>query len=135
SGNSIIALKTDSSGIVSWCKGYSKNPVSLQAVSITPTNDSGFVFLSSAGSPVNDLFLIKTNSMGDTLWTHAYGTDSTDAAHNGYFYSGSILETNSGDLVFTGETKLSSIQFLSAIIRTDANGNTCEGYRPAGLDS
>ena len=51
------------------------------ANSIQQTAEGGFIltgYTSSFGAGLNDVYLIKTNSSGDTLWTKTYGGTSND---------------------------------------------------------
>ena len=51
--------------------------------SVQQTVEGDFViggFTESYGAGIRDMYLIKTNSFGDTLWTRTYGGPSIEAA-------------------------------------------------------
>ena len=58
-----------------WEKTYGGN-VLEEGMEVQQTNDSGFIIVgntNSFGSGSRDMYLIKTNSTGDTSWTKTYG--------------------------------------------------------------
>ena len=67
-----------------WTKTYGGSGYERGA-SIQETSDSGYIVAgetySFAVGP-NDVYLLRTDSLGDTLWTRTYGGDSTDAANS-----------------------------------------------------
>jgi Secretion system C-terminal sorting domain len=92
-------LKTDSLGIFQWQKTYGGINID-QAYSIQETKDTGFViagFTNSFGNGGYDLYVIKTNRYGDTIWTRTYGGSNWDFAY-------SIAETADNGFIVTGGT-------------------------------
>ena len=74
-GGNLYVIKTDSNGDEIWSKDYG-NAGLEQGWAARPTFDGGFVFAggtSSFGAGTNDVYVVKTDSLGDTLWTRAYG--------------------------------------------------------------
>jgi hypothetical protein len=98
-----------------------------------PTGDGGFVavgYTYSFGSGDVDVFLVKTDSAGDTLWARAYGGPSLDYGH-------SVCQTDNGDYVLAGYT----MSYGSGgedvyLIRVDSAGDTvwARTYGGAQLD-
>jgi len=94
-------VKTDSAGGVMWEQTYGGNIHTL-AYSVYPTIDSGFVFVGTiidtfcAGQP--DLYIVRIDSSGNTLWEKAYGGSLFD---NGYC----VRQTSDGGYIATGSTK------------------------------
>ena len=88
--------------------------------SIKQTADGGYILTGtteSFGAGLGNVYLVKTNSMGDTLWTRTIG-DSID-----YQGGESVLQTSDGGFIISGyawDTLLGSVVYL---IKTDANGN------------
>jgi hypothetical protein len=98
-----------------------------------PTSDGGFVaagYTYSFGSGDVDVFLVKTDSGGDTLWTRAYGGPSLDYGH-------SVCETGDGAYVVAGYTmSYGAGEEDVYLIKVDSAGDTLwtRTYGGAGLD-
>ena len=118
----VFLIKTDSSGDTLWTKIFTESSNS-GGNSVQQTSDGGYIITGGtdffgAGSNDVDVFLIKTDSSGDTLWTKTYGGNSSDVGF-------SVQQTNDGGYIITGST-YSFGAGLSAVwvIKTDENGNT-----------
>ncbi|HKR03863.1 MAG TPA: hypothetical protein VJY62_04440, partial [Bacteroidia bacterium] len=92
-------VKINAVGGIVWTKTYGGWGASQQkAVSVQQTADSGYVLCGNTNWNAvgdNDIFIIKTNSTGDTLWTKNYGGTGLDIAFsienttdNGYIVCG-----------------------------------------------
>jgi hypothetical protein len=85
------------------------------------TTDSGYVLVGSTrayGHGGKDIYLIKTDKYGDTLWTKAYGGTSDESGY-------SVKQTFDGGYVIAGST----LSFTSAgssvyVIKTNSSGDT-----------
>jgi len=68
--------------------------------SVDQTSDGGYIvtgYVDWAGADeIMNLYLIRTDSLGDTLWTGTYGSDSTE------FRGSSVHQTQDGGYVVTG---------------------------------
>jgi hypothetical protein len=115
-------VKTNSTGIVQWQKTYSY--AGLQEshyVQITP--DSGFIMVGDADSIPNglgetDILMIRTNSIGDTIWTHTYGGSKKDGGKT-------VENTTDGGFVIAGITRsfgLTDPNYF--LVKTDSLGVT-----------
>ena len=77
-------IKTDQSGDTLWTKTYGgnyHNPIYC----VQETSDGGYILVGSTNSIDTDNFdvlLIKTNQLGDTLWTKTYGGNETEYANS-----------------------------------------------------
>lgn len=92
-------LKTDSMGVFQWQKTFGGINID-QAYSIQETKDTGLIiagFTNSFGQGGYDLFVIRTNRFGDTLWTRTYGGSNWDFAY-------SVAATADSGFVITGGT-------------------------------
>ncbi len=96
----IVLVKTEPDGDMVWMKTYG-GPGEDGSRDVLQTPDSGFVIAgyTNSFSPGNyDLYLIKTDANGDTVWTKTYGDSRHDevgfsvraAADSGYFVAGDI---------------------------------------------
>ena len=91
------AIKIDSTGNTIWSKTYGGMGDDF-AFSIDQTFDDGFIMCgqtNSFGTGDADVYLIRTNSLGDTLWTRTYGGSQNDEGH-------SVQQTVDGNFIVTG---------------------------------
>ncbi|MEI6816886.1 MAG: T9SS type A sorting domain-containing protein [Bacteroidota bacterium] len=96
----VYVVKCDSTGSILWTKTYGGSQDESGA-SIQQTNDHGFIitgYTFSFGNGGEDVYLIRTDSVGDTLWTAAFG------GPNHYDEGTCIQQTNDGGFIFTGTT-------------------------------
>lgn len=113
-------IKTDINGDTIWTKTLGGNQKDW-AYSTQQTNDEGFIIAGSTKSfgHVNgksDVWLIKTNSLGDTLWTKTFGGVENDGAF-------SVRETIDGGFILTGYTNSFGAGEQDVwLIKTDASG-------------
>jgi len=66
-GDSVLLIKLDSLGNPQWGKVYHGD--TLHPASVIQTTDGGYVILGKKGSTIQSIFVIKTDSAGDTSWT------------------------------------------------------------------
>jgi len=72
-----------------------------EGFSVAATADSGFVVLGSTysfGAGDHDLYVLRLDSTGDTLWSHTYGGSGTD-------YGYDIQVTSDGGFIVCGSTR------------------------------
>ncbi len=118
-GWDVWLLKTNANGDTLWTKTYGRSGGSDTdwGRSVQQTTDGGYVITgntNSTGAGNTDVWLIKTDANGDTLWTKTFGTISDDG-------SASVQQTTDSGYIITG-----NIEFFDALwlIKTDANGDT-----------
>ena len=76
----ICAIKIDEFGTVQWAKKFG-GPGNDYAITIVQSSDSGFIIgglTTSFGAGAEDVYAIKTNQNGDTMWTKTYGSSGKD---------------------------------------------------------
>ncbi len=115
-----LLLKTDAAGTVQWTKAYGV-PGAEDAVTVKQTTDGGYVIGGSSenilGPTGEDMCLIRTNAVGDTLWAKLYGGPVTDECYE-------VIQTPDGGFVLCGK----SFSFSAAgdydvyVVKTDAQG-------------
>ncbi len=115
----VYLVKTNADGDTLWTKTYGGSQYD-DGFCVEQTNDEGYIiagYTSSFGAGAEDIYLIKTNAMGDTLWTKTYGGTNNDRA-------ASVVQTVDGGYIIAGET----ISYGAAnhdvyVIKTNAVGD------------
>ncbi len=93
----VYLIKTNSSGDTSWTKAYGGTYRDVGR-SVVQTTDGGYIIAGwtcSFGAWLSDVYLIKTDSIGDTLWTKTYGDSASD-------YGNSVIQTTDGGYIIAG---------------------------------
>lgn len=107
-----------------WTKEYGNGPGEACGYSVQETSDNGFIiagsFEPSVGGPdyTHDVYIIRTDSLGDTLWTRKYG--GADDFEEGF----SVLQTDYGGFIVAGHTGSDNDPGQVYLIRTDPNGDS-----------
>lgn len=114
-------VKLFSNGEVDWTQTYGGDQDDL-AYSVSETADAGYILsgdTKSFGSGYSDVYVIKTDMYGDTMWTKTFGGASNDAGN-------SVIETAEGDFLVCGNTfSFSADGDMDLwLIKTDISGYT-----------
>ncbi|MCH8318611.1 MAG: T9SS type A sorting domain-containing protein [Bacteroidetes bacterium] len=124
-GEDIVLLKTDSIGNLEWVKAFGGTN-NEKGFSVKQTADGGYIvtgYTTSFGVSGEDVYLIRTDANGDTLWSKTFGGTGSD-------YGWSVQQTADMGYIITG-TRINNI-FL---IKTDSTGNPLWSKTFGGKDA
>jgi hypothetical protein len=113
-------IKVDADGSLAWCKTF--GGVSYdEGESVQQTQDGGYIIAGttwSYGAGWHDVWLIRTDAAGDTVWTRTFGGAQED-------WGGSVQQTRDGGYVIVGGTMSHGAGSADVwLVKTDANGDT-----------
>ncbi|MHC4540800.1 MAG: hypothetical protein ACYS74_13625, partial [Planctomycetota bacterium] len=116
----VYLIKTDPSGDTLWTRTYGGSDIDY-GYSVLQTTDGDYIVAGetqSFGAGPGDVYLIKTDPSGDTLWTRTYGG-------NGHDWGQSVQQTTDGGYIVSGQTNsFGPGQADVYLIKTDAVGDT-----------
>ncbi len=118
-GGDAYLIKTDSNGNSVWTKTFG-GISGDNGYSVQQTSDGGYIVVGnsgsfSSGSP--DVYLIKTDTNGNALWSKAYGGIDYDQGN-------SVQQTTDGGYIIAGYTRSFGVDGDVYLIKTDANGDS-----------
>ena len=116
----LYLVKADEEGNLEWAHAY--GGTSWDAGNAAQqTTDGGYILCgntSNFGAGANDILLIKTDGLGNEIWSKTYGGSNTEV---GYF----VVQTTDGGYLVAGRTEsfgAGASDFYA--IKTDSNGDT-----------
>jgi len=119
----IWLVKTNASGDSLWTKTYG-GPRAEEGWSVQQTSDGGYIIAGQSysfgpGTPTYpNVYLIKTNASGDTLWTKTFGGARSD-------YGRSVRQTQDGGYLLAGSTaSFGAGGYDVYLIKTNPSGDT-----------
>ena len=116
----VYLVKTDSSGDTLWSRTFGGTE-SDAGYSLAQTTDGGFVitgYTESFGTDSSNIYIIRTDSLGDTLWTRVYGGSGKE-------YSFSVAQTADGGFIIGGWTSSYGAGYYDIfLVKTDPSGDT-----------
>ncbi len=130
----LCLLKTDSLGNLEWRRLY-HSPTNRGAglgnyCGLCVTMDRGYVLAGDIGAPtVGDAWAVKTDSVGDTLWTYVHGGPGYDGFE-------SVAPTLDSGCILTGDLSEGS-DYGMALLKLDRNGQRqwLRFYHPSGVQT
>jgi len=106
-------LKTDTLGNVIWSKTYGgTSSLGDRGYHVTQTTDGGYIITGRKWNDPYHIWLLKTDSMGDTLWTRTFGESI------GYC----VQQTQDGGYIVTGRRNWWPSQLF--LLKTDSLGDS-----------
>lgn len=116
-GYDVYLVRTTSFGVVVWTKTFGYGFFE-EGRSVQYTSDGGYIIAGTRGTIYNglDIWLIKTDSLGNQLWSKTFGGDSTE-------YGYSVKQTTDGGYIVAGYTESFSASDDIWLIKTDSLGN------------
>lgn len=103
-----------------WTKNYG-GINNDEGASVQQTSDGGYIVSGSThsfGAGNSDIWLLRTDSAGDTLWTKVFGG-------TGQEFGGAVKETTDNGFILTGHTSSFGAGSGDAwLIKTNSNGDT-----------
>ncbi|MCX6641594.1 MAG: T9SS type A sorting domain-containing protein [bacterium] len=118
-GYNVYLIKTDDVGNLAWQRTFGGNDNDY-GFSVQQTTDGGYVIAgltTSYGAGNQDVYLIKTNGVGNLVWQRTFGGNDND-------YGYSVQQTTDGGYVIAGETtSYGAGENDVYLIKTDTAGN------------
>ncbi|MDD4651505.1 MAG: VWA domain-containing protein, partial [Methanothrix sp.] len=118
-GMDLWLIKTDFAGNVIWSRTYGGEGDDY-GTSVQQAADGGYIIVghtSSSGDGGADLWLFKTDSAGNVIWSRTFGGKEGD-------YGTAVQQTADGGYIVTGRTSSYGAGGVDMwLIRTDGNGN------------
>ena len=114
----VYLVKTDSSGNLMWTKTYGGSAADY-GYSVRQTLDEGYIiagYTSSFGTGMSDVYLIRTDSIGDISWAKTYGGNSSDFGY-------SVRQTTDEGYIVAGYTESFGNAGDVYLLRTNSDGN------------
>ena len=112
-------IRANSQGDTLWTKTFGGSG-SDYGRSVQQTTDGGYIITgatASFGNGQSDVWLIRANSQGDTLWTKTFGGSERD-------YGRSVQQTTDGGYIITGATGIDTLVYDLWLLKTDSMGNS-----------
>jgi hypothetical protein len=127
----MLLQKVDSLGLTQWYKFYG-GPGDSEAHSVQQTTDGGYIMVGTTPGVISmySIYLIKTDSIGDTLWTKIFvGKNKTNYSDNAY----SVRQTFDGGYAIAGDFNNTDSTDVAYLLKTNANGDSIWSKSFSGL--
>ena len=115
----VYLIKTDSAGNKEWERTFGGTGTDL-GWSVQQTSDGGYIvagYTASFGNGLDDMYVIRTDSLGTEIWSKTFGGNEGDQAY-------SVDQTADGGYVVAGYAQSFGAVYEDVyIVKTDADGN------------
>ncbi len=125
STNKVSVLNLNSAGNINWAKEYSYNYSFIEGNNIVQSADSNYTIAGTCevGSGNRDIFLLRLDMNGDSLWTKKYGDAGFDEVYD-------MKETNDGDYIIAGTSQLGYHgEYQLYILKVNSEGTNIWGRK------
>jgi len=117
-GCDVYLVKTDPAGNLTWQKNFGGDDTEW-GYDVQQTADEGYIitgYTSSYGAGRQDVYLVRTDALGDSVWTNSFGGDLDDVGR-------AVIEIADGYIIagYTRSFGIGSCDIL--LIKTDTLGN------------
>lgn len=113
----LYLVRVDEHGDTLWTHTYGGSAMDI-GYSVKQITDGGYIFAGSTtsyGAGGMDIYLVRTNNNGDTLWTRTFGSGSDDIGFT-------VIETQDGHFVIVGITYSYGVQGDVYLIKVNSDG-------------
>jgi hypothetical protein len=115
----IFVLKVNSEGVTQWWKSYGGSKEDYGG-RIIRTSDGHYLVCGTSYSfttePYEDIYLLKINENGDTVWTHNYNLYDQQVPFH-------VMETQNGEYLVTGTNEPTNNERVIYLLKVSANGD------------
>ncbi len=120
----LMLVRYDSRGDELWMKNYGHGQYTVnEAAYVEELPDGGFIVCGVTAKRSFDMWVLRTDSQGDTLWTKAIGDKYKEE------YACQILTLPDGGYIVAGERKIDSGNYDAYIVRLGIEGSINTGTR------
>ena len=118
----VYLIKINASGDTLWTRDYGGPDVDWGS-SVQQTQDGGYIIAAQEGGmpDFSHVYLIRTNTSGDTLWTRDYGWNGSDTVQA---VGHCVRQTSDGGFIVTGGVEIYPNPLQVYLVRTNASGDT-----------
>jgi len=118
----VYLVRTDSLGDTLWTRTY-RDSTFDEGNHVRQTSDGGYIMTGwtrDYGSLYCDMYLLKVDSAGQTVWEKTYGWDGRDEGN-------CVLQAVDGGYVIVGSASIPGLSDEVYLLKTDGNGNAIWG--------
>lgn len=127
--SNIYVLKINNNGDILWERNYGKQQFNEFAFSATALKDNSLVFTGTTDERNNnDLYYVKVNTNGDSLWSRIYGYPTINE------FGINIIENADSLIIFFDSENKTTLDKNISIIKTTNIGTIFEYIPPITID-